>query len=191
MWTDFPLKSVQQPEEKQKRQTLAGQPLFPVSNVLICPAPLWFHYIPAGDTNQVTGGKTSPVWARQVTVGSEGRLGIMILYGFFCRDPLPVINYHLQWAHNVIYRALWDRGLAEGDHVMLFENKGHLGRMPWDCAVKHNFTTTMMNVCSHRNGNGVYSEPKRIYEPFGFAKACQCPWLTFINQWGHPSFNLL
>ncbi len=118
MWTDFPLKSVQQPEEKQKRQTLAGQPLFPVSNVLICPAPLWFHYIPAGDTNQVTGGKTSPVWARQVTVGSEERLGIMILYGFFCRDPLPVINYHLQWAHNVIYRALWDRGLAE-EGIML------------------------------------------------------------------------
>lgn len=51
-----------------------------------------------------------------------------------------------------------------------------------ECTVKHNLTTTMMNVCSHRNGNGVYSEPKRIYEPFVFAKACQCPWLTFINQ---------
>jgi len=48
-----------------------------------------------------------------------------------------------------------DRGLAEGDHVMFFENKGHLGCMPWECAVKHNFTTTMMNVCSRGNANGL------------------------------------
>lgn len=115
MWTDLPLKTVQQPErKKKKRQTLAGQPLFPVSNLLICPAPLWFHYIPAGDTNQVTGGKTSPAWAWQVTVGPEGRLGVMIPYGFLCRDPLPVINYHLRWAHNVIYRVSPGQGACRG-----------------------------------------------------------------------------
>jgi len=63
------------------QRKLAGQPLFPVSNVLTCTVPLWFlsgRYIPAGDTNQVTDGKTSPAWARQVTVGPEGRRGVII-----------------------------------------------------------------------------------------------------------------
>lgn len=71
-------------------QTPARQPLFPFSNVLMCPAPIRFHgghYTPLRETNQVTNGKTSPAWVQQVMLGPGGSRRVIIPHSLSCRDP--------------------------------------------------------------------------------------------------------